>query len=341
VPLLHVEGEAAPLVAEEGETVLAALKRHGLPAAYSCEAGNCGTCKVEYLGGEIFELDRSEYALSPALRARNVVLACRTQVWGDVTIRQIDADELTEHPSRLLTTRVVALDALTHDVRLLRLAIEAGGPFDFSAGQYARLEFARGVARDYSMANAPGEEVLEFHIRLAGGAGSRYVAERLATGDRVIVEGPKGASYWRERHRGPMLLIAGGTGLAPVLSIARAALRAGRTEPMRLYFGVRAERDVYFEAVLAQLAARHPNFAYDIVLSEADGACARRTGQVTDAVAEDYPSFEGVKVYAAGPPPMVAAATALATARGLPLRDLHADAFITEAERGVGSGSAV
>lgn len=333
MPLIHVEDQAAPLAAEDGETILAALKRHGLPAAYSCEAGNCGTCKVEYLGGEIFELDHSEYALSPELRAKSVVLACRTQVWGDVVIRQIDADELIEHPSRLLTTRVVALDAPAHDVRRLQLAICAGGPFDFSAGQYARLEFARGIARDYSMANAPGDELLEFHVRLAGGEGSRFVADRLAVGDQVIVEGPKGASYWRERHRGPMLLVAGGTGLAPMLSIARAALGAGRTEPVRLYFGVRAERDVYMEDALAELAARHPSFAFEIVLSDPADATSRRTGLVTAAVAQDWPSFAGCKAYVAGPPPMVAAATALLTSRGLPLRDLHADAFITEAER--------
>jgi ferredoxin-NADP reductase/ferredoxin len=333
VPLIHVEGHAEALAAEEGETILAALKRHGLPAAYSCEAGNCGTCKVEYLGGEIFELDRSEYALSAELRAKGVVLACRTQVWGDVAIRQIDADELVEHPSRLLTTRVVALDAPTHDVRRLRLAIVAGGPFDFTAGQYARLEFARGIARDYSMANAPGDELLEFHIRLTGGAGSRFVAEKLAVGDQVIVEGPKGASYWRERHRGPMLLVAGGTGLAPMLSIARAALAADRAEPVRLYFGVRSERDVYMEDVLAGLAAGHPNFGYEIVLSDPADATSRRTGLVTAAVAQDWPSFAGCKAYVAGPPPMVAAATALLTSRGLPLRDLHADAFVAEAER--------
>jgi CDP-4-dehydro-6-deoxyglucose reductase/ferredoxin-NAD(P)+ reductase (naphthalene dioxygenase ferredoxin-specific) len=333
VPLIHVEGQAEALCAEEGETILAALKRHGVPAAYACEAGNCGTCKVEYLGGEIFELDRSEYALSSELRERGVVLACRTQVWGDVAIRRIDAEELVEHPSRLLTTRVVALDAPTHDIRLLRLAIVAGGPFDFTAGQYARLEFARGIARDYSMANPPGDSSLEFHIRLTGGAGSRFVAEKLAVGDEVIVEGPKGASYWRERHRGPMLLVAGGTGLAPMLSIARAALAAGRTEPMRLYVGMRDERDVYMEEVLARLAERHPNFGYEIVLSAPAGATSRRTGLVTDAVGCDHRSFHGVKAYVAGPPPMVAAATALLTSRGLPLRDLHADAFVTEAER--------
>lgn len=333
MPLIHVEGHAAPLAAEEGETILAALKRHGLPAAYSCEAGNCGTCKVEYLGGEIFEMDYSDYALGPALRAKNVVLACRTQVWGDTAIRQIDADELVEHPSRLLTTRVVALEAPARDVRRLLLAIRAGGPFDFSAGQYARLQFARGIARDYSMANAPGDELLEFHVRLMGGEGSRFVAEKLAVGDQVIVEGPRGASYWRQQHRGPMLLVAGGTGLAPMLSIARAALAAGRSEAMRLYVGARAQRDVYMEGALAELAARHPNFEYQIVLSEPDGVTSRRTGLVTEAIAQDYASVDGLKAYVAGPPPMVAAATALLASRGLPLRDLHADAFITEGER--------
>lgn len=326
-------GQSVPV--EAGDTVLNALLNNGVGFAYSCQAGNCGTCRCELVSGEIFELEYSEHALSPAERARNIVLACRSQVWGDVVVRRLDAEDFVVHPSRILRCRVMALEHATHDVVRLRLEILAGGPFTFSAGQFAQLSFpfARGEARDYSMANIPGENALEFHIRvMAKGSISEKVATRLKVGDEVRVSGPLGAAYLREQHPGPMLCVGGGTGLAPMRSIVRTALGAGVGRPVHLYFGVRGERDVYLEAELAALAAAHPNLRVNIVLSDAAGADAgggrgRRHGLVTDAVADDFPDLTGFKVYLAGPPPMVDAASALARERGVAARDIHADAF--------------
>jgi len=218
--------------------------------------------------------------------------------------------------------------------------IIAGGPFAFSSGQFARLEFpvAPGVVRDYSMAGRPDEKLLEFHIRImpAADSVSRRMALSLKSGDMVKVSGPLGTSYLRAQHAGSMLCIAGGSGLAPIKSIVETALAGGFGQPVHLYFGVRAERDVYFEAELADLQNRFPSFRAHIVLSEPVGGTSatllpRRYGLVTEAVAADFPALAGFKTYFAGPPPMVDAATTLVRERGVESRDIHADAFFPAA----------
>jgi ferredoxin-NAD(P)+ reductase (naphthalene dioxygenase ferredoxin-specific) len=180
--------------------------------------------------------------------------------------------------------------------------------------------------------------LLEFHVRvMPGGSVSHRIATALKVGDVVKVSGPMGTSYLRAQHPGPMLCIAGGSGLAPVKSIVETALASVFAQPVHLYFGVRAERDVYFERELAGLQERHANFMAHIVLSE-PGATSpsgkllpRRYGLVTDAVAADFADLAGFKAYFAGPPPMVDAATALVKARAAGLRDIHADAFFPAA----------
>lgn len=339
--------QSAP--AEEGETVLGALLAHGIGFAYSCQAGNCGTCKCELVSGDIMELEYSEHALSPEERARGIVLACRSQVWGDVTVRRLEAEDFVVHPSRILRCRVAEMTHLTHDILRLRLEIQGGGPFTFSAGQYAQLEFgvAPGAARDYSMASLPSDKGLEFHIRvMPGGSVSQRLAASLKAGDTVRVSGPLGTSYLREKHPGPMLCVAGGSGLAPIKSIVESALASGFAQPIHLYFGVRGERDVYFEAELADLQSRHGNFRAHIVLSDPGTALAsdtrlpRRSGFVTDAVARDLPDLAGFKAYFAGPPPMVDAATGLVRQRGISSRDIHADAFFPAAVETLLAGAA-
>jgi len=326
--------QSAP--AEEGDTVLDALLAHNIGFAYSCQAGNCGTCKCELVSGEIMELEYSEHALSAEERARGLVLACRSQMWSDVVVRRLDAEDFVVHPSRVMRCRVEEISSLTHDILRLRLEVVSGGPFTFSAGQYAQLEFPMvpGVVRDYSMANRADEKLLEFHVRvMPGGSVSHRIASALNAGDMVRVSGPLGTSYLRAQHAGPMLCIAGGSGLAPIKSIAESALASGFSWPVHLYFGVRAERDVYFEKELEQMQRQFPGFRAHIVLSDPGAVLAantllpRRFGLVDSAVAADFPRLEGWKAYFAGPPPMVDAASGLVRSRGVAARDIHADAF--------------
>ena len=325
--------EAAVSV-EIGQTILEAALAAGVAYPHGCRSGNCGACKSRLESGEVELAPYSEFALSEVERGDGLILACRAVPWSDVSLAWLDADETIVHPLRYLTCRVVALDDATHDIKRLRLAVEAGGPFTFSAGQYAAVSFAGQAPRDYSMASRPDEPVLEFHIRrTVGGAASNYVAERLRLGDTVKLEGPFGASFLREKHTGPILAVAGGSGLAPIKSIVESALAAGMAQPIDLYFGVRGERDLYLEEHFRALAQRHANVRFVPVLSEAGAATARRQGFVHEAAVADHPDLDGAKAYLAGPPVMVEAATRLLLARGMRREDIHADAFYSEAEK--------
>ncbi|MBK5102818.1 MAG: naphthalene 1,2-dioxygenase [Burkholderiales bacterium] len=232
------------------------------------------------------------------------------------------------HPARVMLCRVDSLTDLSHDTSELRLAIEDGGRFGFFAGQYAQIEFAPEFCRYYSMASTPAEEQLLFHLRRTpGGTAGSYVAQQLKPGDKVKVSGPLGSSYLRDEHTGPVLLIAGGSGLAPMLSILRTLLAREVSRRVVLYFGVRSERDVYHERLLAGLAEDHDNFSYAIVLSEPDGASSRRRGLVHQAVADDLADASAYTVYLAGPTAMVEAAGKLLLGRGVAGCDIHGDAF--------------
>jgi CDP-4-dehydro-6-deoxyglucose reductase/ferredoxin-NAD(P)+ reductase (naphthalene dioxygenase ferredoxin-specific) len=233
---------------------------------------------------------------------------------------------------RQIVCRVVELVQATDDTRILRLAPPGGAQFDFRAGQYARLGFGALPPRDYSMANAPHEPLLEFHIRDVGDGASRYAVRRLALGETVTVEGPMGEAYLRADHSGPIIAIAGGTGLAPMRSVVETALHLGLTQEIGLYFGVRAERDLYLVEHFERLAALHRNFRFIPVIAEPAEASRWRTGLVGDAVIADIPDPAGSKAYLAGPPPMVEAAVAQLRARGLPAADIHADPFYSEEE---------
>jgi CDP-4-dehydro-6-deoxyglucose reductase/ferredoxin-NAD(P)+ reductase (naphthalene dioxygenase ferredoxin-specific) len=323
-----------PVAVSEGETILEAALQQGVPYPHGCRSGNCGACKSRLESGEVDLAAYSDFALSEEERAQGLILACRAMPWSDAVVSWLDSDEVVLHPERRLTCRVVGLEAMTHDTMGVRLAIESGGPFTFSAGQYASLRFGDLPSRDYSMANRPDESVLEFHVRRMGpGSVSAHVTERLRVGDVVTVQGPLGTSYLRDKHTGPIVAVAGGSGLAPIKSIINTALHQGRRQPMRLYFGARDERDIYLEDHFRALSAHHANFRFIPVLSAPSGPTARRGGLVHEAAAADLADLDGAKAYLAGPPPMVEAATALLLERGVRRGDIHADAFYTEAEK--------
>ena len=184
------------------------------------------------------------------------------------------------------------------------------------------------------MASLPDYPVLEFHVRaMDGGAVSQHVRRGLKLGERVRVEGPLGISFLREKHTGPILALAGGSGLAPIKSIVGRALQLGRKQPIQLYLGVRDEPDLYLEAHFRALEAQHPNFRFTPVLSEPKRKTRRRTGFLADIIRQDISGFDGGKAYLAGPPVMVETCVAALQAIGVRRVDCHADAFYTEADK--------
>ena len=324
----------AEIEAPPGRTILETALARGIDYPHGCRSGNCGGCKSHLIAGEVEMAPFSPYALDGEERERGLILACRAVPWSDCAVEPVAADEEAVHASRRLACRVAAIRPATHDIRILALDIESGGPFEFTAGQYAALAFDGLPPRDFSMASPPGAARLEFHIRLAaGGRVTRHVLDELRVGDPVSVSGPMGNAHYRRGHRGPILLAAGGSGLAPIKSIAECALAGGARQDMVLYFGARAERDVYLEEHFAALAAKYANFRVVTVLSEPDGPTRRRTGFLADALAADLRDLDGFKAYLAGPPVMVESCTERLLALGLARRDCHADAFYTEAEK--------
>lgn len=313
---------------EPGANLLDALRAAQVPLSYSCMAGRCGTCRCRVVAGEV--LDSGGAQQGPLHGRHDYVLACQTFLTEPCTIEIAEPDEVVVHPARTLKATVLQIERVAHDI--LRLVLKPARPLAFSPGQYAQLQFTPELARPYSMAGLPGDETLEFHVRvLPGGRVSGHIATRLKPGDTLRVSGPLGSAYLRRKHEGPMLCVAGGTGLAPVLSILRGALAQGMANPVHLYFGVRSARDLYGLAELTALARSHPAFSWHVVVAAGEAAPAQRRGLVTEAIEHDLGRLDGWCAYLCGSPPMVEAAAELARRKGVADTRIHADAFYPQA----------
>jgi len=307
-----------------GANLLEVLREHQIPVSYSCMAGRCGTCRCKVIEGEL--LESGQETLRPLAGEGRYVFACQTTLTDSCTIEIPEPDEVVVHPARIVKASVVAIEDMTHDIKRLRL--RPAKPMEFSPGQYANLQFAPGLARPYSMAGLCDDGELEFHVRVVpNGRVTGYIANDLKVGDAVRVSGPLGSAYLRRRHEGAMLCVAGGTGLAPILSIVRGAVAAGMRNPIHVYFGVRSQRDIYGAEWLRVLQGDCANLQVHVVVATDAGVSGLRTGLVTEAIAEDWSSLAGWRAYLCGSPPMVEAASLLARQRGVEPERIYADAF--------------
>lgn len=239
---------------------------------------------------------------------------------------------MTQPPPDTHSFRVLAIEKLGQEMRILRLAPADGGRFAFAAGQYVRLHLAPGLQRDYSIASAPAPDgtadSIEVHVRLSGGAGSRVIAERLAPGDRIEAEGPLGTAFWRSRHTGLALLVAGGSGLAPMLAIAEAASAGEHDGDIVLYAGVREPSDLYCADRLAAIAEANPRFRQVLLLSEGEPPDSRwRTGLPGAAIRADFDDLTGAKAFLAGPAAMIAHTVPILLGLGVAAEDIHSDGY--------------
>jgi naphthalene 1,2-dioxygenase ferredoxin reductase component len=245
------------------------------------------------------------------------------------TVEIPEPDEIVVHPARIVKATVLSIEDMTHDIK--RVVLRPAKPIEFSAGQYVQLQFTPEHVRPYSMAGLTADANFEFHIRLVpDGRVTGHIANTLKPGDAVKVSGPLGSAYLRRKHEGPMLCVAGGTGLAPILSILRSAVTEGMRNPIHLYFGVRSPRDVYGLAWLEQLQREHAALKVHVVVASGDGLAVHRCGLVTQAIEEDLGDLAGWRAYLCGSPPMVEAATRVARQKGIAADHIHADAFYTQ-----------
>ncbi len=312
---------------EAGDNLLEALRAAQIPMSYSCLAGRCGTCRCRLIDGEVLEGGQGQQ-LSPG-HEDDHILACRTFITEPCTIEIPEPDEVVVHPARIIKATVLAIEDLTHDIR--RLVLKPAKRIEFSPGQYAQLQFTPEHVRPYSMAGLDGDDTLEFHVRLVpDGRVTGYIAQQLKVGDAVKVSGPLGSAFLRRKGESPILCVAGGTGLAPILSIVRGAIAAGMSNPIHVYLGVRSPRDIYGLDWLRQLQRDHPAMKVHAVVTSGGDPRLHRCGMVTDAIEQDVPDLTGWRAYLCGSPPMVEAATVLARRKGIDPRHVYADAFYAQ-----------
>ncbi|MDR3352386.1 MAG: CDP-6-deoxy-delta-3,4-glucoseen reductase [Zoogloeaceae bacterium] len=316
--------------AEPDETLLEALLRQGLSMPYGCKSGACGACRGQVRRGEIDPGPYQPFALSASDLEAGKALFCCARAQSDLTLEHPGiVPEATIQP-RIIPARVEKLERRAQDVIVLLLRLPAGEAFPFHAGQFIDFLLPGGLRRSYSLANAPEEEgVLEFHIRrVPGGVFTGHVFENLKVRDILRLEGPYGSFHLHEESRKPAILLASGTGLAPVKAMVEHARAAGVLRPFHLYWGCRREEDFYLWELPEQWAQTIPDFHYTPVLSEPEPGWRGRAGFVHAAVMEDHPDLADWQVYACGAPAMVAAARQDFTARcRLPETEFFADAF--------------
>src|SRR5258708_6050342 len=204
-------------------------------------------------------------------------------------------------------------------------------PFTFEAGQYIDILLQGGRRRSFSIASPPHDaRPLELHIRrVAGGEFTDRLFHEDMRSSVLSIEGPLGEFTYRAREgvAPPMLLIGGGTGIAPLVSILRHVIETGIERDMRLFWGVRSECDLYAQATLEQLSRRAASLTYAPVLSEPTPAWRGLVGWVHEAAFAGREDLESIDVYAAGPPAMIAAIQREYAARGCDASRLYFDSF--------------
>lgn len=334
---------------EGDETILAAALRSGIGLPYGCKNGACGTCKCRGVEGDWVQGPHSSSALSASEQAERKLLVCCSTPLSDVTIEARELTGFGDIPVRKMPCRVARIERAAPDVAIVSLQLPANERLQFKAGQYIEFILKDGSRRSYSMATAPhGDEQIALHIRhMPGGLftdalfGAR--APVLKERDILRFEGPLGTFFLREESNRPVVLLASGTGFAPIKAIAEHIFfkRVNRDEPGRparpvvLYWGCRSRQDLYMDALPRQWADSEPNFRYVPVLSEPrpEDVWSGRTGFVHEAVMADLPQLSGYEVYACGAPVMVEAARRDFTGRcGLPAEAFFADAFTSAAD---------
>lgn len=304
---------------EENETVLDAAFRQGIALPHGCKEGRCAACKCVLTEGEIELKPYSTFALNEMEREHNHILLCRSLALTDIEVDLLNYDEevLSKSiPVRRFDARVTRISALTHDIRLLEIALEQS--IKFWAGQYVDITLAGepALTRSFSMANTPSEtQKLSFIIKkYPNGRFSSRLDGELRAGAPVTVAGPYGTCFRRENRGGALILVGGGSGMSPLWSILHDHLASGEDRPVHFFYGARTRNDLFYLDRFAELARTAPRFTFIPVLSHAgdDPAWVGERGFVHEVVSAHLRRLgfgDALDVYACGPEPMIEALT--------------------------------
>ncbi|GKT20525.1 CDP-6-deoxy-delta-3,4-glucoseen reductase [Acidovorax sp. SUPP3334] len=338
---ITVQPSGRAFSAQPGESILAAAIRGGVGLPYGCKDGACGSCKCKKLSGSVAHGEHQSKALTAAEADAGFVLTCCAQPLTDVVLESRQVTDESAYPIKKLPVRVSTLTRVSNDVMVVRLQLPAADTFRYHAGQYIEFILRDGARRAYSMANAPHTQAqapgVELHIRhMAGGRFTDHVFGTMKEKEILRVEGPFGSFFLREDSKKPIILLASGTGFAPIKALIE-HLQAKRIErPVTLYWGGRRPGDLYMDAWVRERIAEMPQLSYVPVVSQAlpEDGWTGRTGFVHQAVMDDHADLSGHQVYACGAPIVVdTARVAYSAERQLPPDEFYADAFTSEADK--------
>jgi NAD(P)H-flavin reductase/ferredoxin len=312
MPRVGFAGQSCDL--QDGETVLDGLLRHGIAVPHACKAGSCGSCLLQAIPPQQPPA-HAQAGLKPAWRARGYFLSCLCRPQHDLSVDTVGAD------ARVPAT-ITLIEPLTSSV--LRVRLVTAAPFEYRAGQFIAVLRDDGLARSYSVASLPADQALELHVRLLpDGRMGQWLATAATVGTSVQIQGPSGdCFYLAGREDQPLLLAGTGTGLAPLVGIARDALAQGHRGPLHLFHGAVSRAGFYLQQPLSDLAAAHPNFHYTLTTLEDDGP-------IDNTVFGRHPSLAGWRAFVCGDPAIVRSLKKKMFLAGAALNDIHADAFLS------------
>ncbi len=340
---VRIEPHGRTLKVAAGEPVLQAALAAGLNLPHSCKSGHCSSCRARLLAGEIHYPNGRPPGITAAEAGSGQVLLCQARPRSDLVVEARFIASVADVDIKTLPCRIARLTPLAPDVLQVMLRLPAVERLRFHPGQYLDVLLEGGKRRSFSMACPPHDaERIELHVRRVQGggftqrlfagaalAGSISPDQALALGSLLRIEGPMGQFSYRA-GASPIIMVAGGTGFAPLKSMLRHVLETGISRDIHFYWGARHAADVYEEdRVLAWTRRSHSRLKFTAVLSEATLAEAahHRTGWVHEAVLADHPDLSGFEVYAAGPPAMIEAMRTSFPRHGLSKQRLYFDSF--------------
>lgn len=312
----------------------------GLFMPYSCRSGVCRTCRGTIVSGEVDYGGVHPNYLSDDDKRKGLALLCCAKPLGDLVVEVAELDPADAIKSKFMPCRVVKMEKAADDVMIVTLGLPMNEPTLFRAGQYLDILRQDGSRRSYSIANVPsndGVRQVELHIRLTpGGTFTDHVFNAMKLREIHKIEMPLGSFFLRDDSDKPIIMLASGTGFAPIKSLLEQTLQRGLKRPINLYWGGRTRADLYMMSLAQAWAQSHAHIRFVPVLSHATAACewTGRTGFVHEAVMQDFPDMSGQQVYACGAPIVVESARRdfIGLCR-LPEDEFFADSFLSEADK--------